>query len=81
MAGFAQLADALSDVIMSDRNLSRESKEDFLRKLASWPVIVDNVAQRQSKLRRSKNGQAVEEDGMKAEPLTETTALRRDARE
>jgi hypothetical protein len=62
MQGFSQLADALSNVVMADQNLTRESKEDFLRNLASWPVIVDNVAARQSKLRRSKNGQTPEEE-------------------
>jgi hypothetical protein len=61
MAGFSQLADALVNVVMMDRNLTRESKEDFLRNFASWPVIVDNVAARKSKLRRS-NGQTPEED-------------------
>jgi len=35
---FAELADALSSVVMSDRNLSRESKEDFLRNLSDWPL-------------------------------------------
>jgi len=61
MAGFSQLADALVNVVMTDQNLTRESKEDFLHNLSTWPVIVDNVAQRQSKLRRS-NGQTPEED-------------------
>jgi hypothetical protein len=61
MQGFSQLADALVNVVMTDRNLTRESKEDFLRNLGSWPVILDNVVRNQSKLkrqtRRSKNGQ------------------------
>ena len=61
MAGFSQLADALVNVVMTDQNLTHESKEDFLHNLSTWPVIVDNVAQRQSKLRRS-NGQTPEED-------------------
>jgi hypothetical protein len=63
MAGFSQLADSLKSVIMSSTQMTRTEKEDFLRNLSSWPVIVDGVAARQSKLRRSKNGQAVEEDG------------------
>ena len=58
MAGFAQLADALKSVVMSDRNLTRESKEDFLRNLATWPVIVEDVTQRQT--RRPRNGKRPE---------------------
>ena len=60
-AGFAQLADALSSVVMSDPNLDRKSKEDFLRNLSNWPLILDGVANRQSKLARG-NGQIAEED-------------------
>src|SRR5262249_25475296 len=59
-AGFSALADSLSSVVMTDQNLTRESKEDFLRNLASWPIILKDVAKSQSKLRRAKNGK--EED-------------------
>jgi hypothetical protein len=62
MRGFAALADAVCSRIVASE-LSRDAKEDLLRELATIPIVVDNVAQRQSKLRRSKNGQAVEEDG------------------
>ena len=55
-AAFGQLADALRSTIMNAPNLSREAKEDFLHNLASWPIILDDVAGRQSKLKRSKNG-------------------------
>jgi len=61
-AGFTQLADALSNVVMSDRALSRESKADFLRNLSNWPLILAGVANRQSKLQRG-SGQAPKEDG------------------
>jgi hypothetical protein len=60
--GLAAIADAMVCRIMVSE-LSRETKEDLLRDLASIPVVLDSVASRQSKLRRSKNGQAVEEDG------------------
>jgi hypothetical protein len=61
-AGFTQLADALSNVVMFDRALSRESKEDFLRNLSNWPLILDDVANRQSKLQRG-NGKQPRGDG------------------
>jgi hypothetical protein len=54
--GFAQLADALQSVIMTDRNLTRESKEDFLKNLASWPIILSDVERRQTRLPKS-NGE------------------------
>lgn len=61
-SGFGQLADALKSVVMLDQNLTRESKEDFLRNLATWPVILEDVVQRQTRLRRNGNRQAAEED-------------------
>jgi hypothetical protein len=60
MAGLAALADALKSAVTTS-NLDRQSQEDFLRNLATWPVILTNVAKRQTKLRRAKNGE--EEDG------------------
>jgi hypothetical protein len=44
---FAALADSLTSVIMASA-LSRQEKEDLLRNLASWPTILDDVAQAQS---------------------------------
>ena len=58
---FAQLADAIQSRILSSA-LSREIKEDILRDMAGIPVVLDNVARSQSKLRRSKNGQKPDED-------------------
>ena len=55
--GFAQLADALQSVVMTDRNLTRETKEDFLKNLASWPIILSDVERRQTRLPKS-NGDA-----------------------
>ena len=57
---FAELADALSSVEMSDRNLSRESKKDFLRNLSDWPLRLQTVADKQSRFR---NGKRPEPEG------------------
>jgi hypothetical protein len=65
LAGFDQIAAAMTSII-STSGLPRESQEDILRELSSIPVIVKDAAHRQSKLRRSKNGQAVEEDESKS---------------
>jgi hypothetical protein len=63
MAGFAQLAEVLQSVVMSDQTLSREAREDFLRNLATWPVIVKDVADKQTKRRpRRSNGETSEEE-------------------
>ena len=51
----AQVADAIQSRIMSSE-LSREFKEDVLRDLASVPLILEDVASRQSKIARNGNG-------------------------
>jgi hypothetical protein len=51
MAGFAQVADAMTSII-STSGLTRQEKENLQRELAGIPIIVDGVAKRQSKLRR-----------------------------
>jgi len=43
--------------------MTKESKEDFLRNLSSWSVVVEDVAQRQSKLPHRGNGEKADEDG------------------
>jgi hypothetical protein len=65
MAGLAQVADAMVSIIQTS-GLPRESQEAIQRELSGIPVIVRDAAARQSKLRRSKNGQAVEEDASKS---------------
>jgi hypothetical protein len=60
-AGFSQLADALVHVITSSTQMTHTEKEDFLRNLSSWPIILKNVARNQPRLVRS-NGQTSEED-------------------
>jgi hypothetical protein len=58
--GFTQLADAMSNVIMSSSSMTRHEKEDFLANLASWPIILDDVGRTQSKLRSNGNGDGEE---------------------
>jgi hypothetical protein len=60
--GFAALADAMTHIIKSSK-LSREEQEDLQRELAGVPIVISNVARRQSKLHRAKNGQAKEDEG------------------
>jgi|SRR6516165_286581 len=48
-AAFAQLADALQQVVASS-NLDRRSQEDFLRNLSSWPIILQETAAAQTRL-------------------------------
>ena len=61
MKGFAGIADAMVSRIMASE-LSCTAKEDLLKELAGIPIVLENVAARQSKLRRSKNGQMLEEE-------------------
>jgi hypothetical protein len=58
--GFTQLADSLVQVVMSSP-LPRKTREDFLRNLSSWRVIVTNVARNQSKLPNGKGPRQEEE--------------------
>ena len=61
-AGFSQLGEVLREVVMRDQNLSRESKEDFLHNLATWPIIITDAVDKRTKRRprRSKNGETEE---------------------
>ena len=61
MRGLAMIADAMTSRIMS-ANIPRNAKEDILTDLAGIPLILKNVAQAQTKLRRSGNGSRSEED-------------------
>ena len=56
-----RFADAISSRVMADSGLSREAKEDILRDLSSWPLALEDVAHRQTRLPRSK-GKRHEED-------------------
>jgi hypothetical protein len=61
MKGFAALADAIVFRITSSE-LSREAKEDLLRDLSTIPVVISNVARRQTRLPRG-NGTRPESEG------------------
>jgi hypothetical protein len=61
MKGFAGIADAMVSII-STSGLSREAQEDLQRELASIPLTINDVARKQTRLRRAKNG-AEEEQG------------------
>lgn len=59
---FSALADALVTVINLSE-LGRREKEDFLKNLSSWPVLLEDVAAAQSKFRfeKSKKSEKSEE--------------------
>jgi len=57
---FTAIAEAISSRIMSSE-LSLAAKEDILRDLSSWPLALEDVAARQSRLPRG-NGTHPEED-------------------
>jgi hypothetical protein len=59
--GLAAIADAFVSRLMSANEMSRETKEDLLRELSSWPMVLDSVARNQTRFRRG-NGQAPEDD-------------------
>jgi hypothetical protein len=60
-AGFAQLADAMVCRIMAS-GVPLETKEDLLRELSSIPIIISDVADKQTKRRpRRTNGETEEE--------------------
>ena len=60
--GFAAIAEALVGAVLSSEGMSRQAKEDFLRNLSGWPLVLENVAKRQTCLQRG-NGKTPEGDG------------------
>ena len=62
---FALIDDAISTRIMSSE-LSRAVKEDILKDLSSWPLALEKVAHRQTRLPRRGNGQTPDGDGCEA---------------
>jgi hypothetical protein len=60
---FAALADALGQAV-DNSDLPREACENFLHNLSTWPLRLEEVATRQSKLRTGGNG---ERDGGQSE--------------
>jgi hypothetical protein len=55
------IAEAISSRVMSCTELPLAAREDILKDLASWPLVLEEVARGQSRLRRG-NGQP-EADG------------------
>jgi hypothetical protein len=45
---FAMIADAISSRIMSCQTLPRSAREDILKDLSSWPLVLEDVAHCQS---------------------------------
>jgi hypothetical protein len=60
MAGLSGIADAMTAIIATSA-LSRAEKENLQRELAGIPIVLENVARGQTRLRRG-NGQTPEED-------------------
>jgi hypothetical protein len=60
---FALIADAMVIRINSATELPRHVREDLLRDLATWPLAIEEVAHRQSRLPRGRrDGQSSEDD-------------------
>jgi hypothetical protein len=51
--GFAAIVDAFVSRVMVDRELSRTAKEDLLKDPSSWPLVLEQVAGIQTRLRRN----------------------------
>jgi hypothetical protein len=50
MKAMAAIADAFVSRVMAVQGLSRQEKEDLLKELSSWPIVLEDVARRQSRL-------------------------------
>jgi hypothetical protein len=61
MRGLTQIADAMSMRIMSCSELPRTAREDLLRELSSVPIVLQETADRQTRLPRGSRP-AVEEE-------------------
>jgi hypothetical protein len=59
---FAAIADAFVSRVMSVQGLSRQEKEDLLKDLSSWPLVLQGVARSQTRLPRG-NGTHPESEG------------------
>jgi hypothetical protein len=66
MKVMAAIADAFTSRVMSVTGLSRHEKEDLLKDLASWPLALQEVAHRQTRLpargNRDRNGDGDESE-------------------
>jgi len=61
--GLAAIVDAFVSRVMADRELSRTAKEDLLKDLSSWPLVLEQVPGSQTRLRR--NGKHPDDDAVK----------------
>jgi hypothetical protein len=65
---FAQIADAFTSRLYAATEMPRKVREDLLRDLATWPLAVEDVAHRQTRLRNNgDNGDAHENVGSDSE--------------
>jgi hypothetical protein len=53
---FAQIADAISTRIMSASEIPRHVREDILWELSTWPLALEEVSHKQTRLPRKRNG-------------------------
>jgi hypothetical protein len=60
-ASFAELADALKGAVLTS-GMPREACENFLHNLATWPIRVQTVADKQSKFRNGKRPEPEEDE-------------------
>jgi hypothetical protein len=60
--GLAAIADAFVSRLMAAQEVPRHVKEDLLKDLSSWPIVLEEVAHAQSRLPRGKRARH-DEDG------------------
>jgi len=60
LRGFAAIADAFVSRLMAASEIPRSVKDDLLKDLSSWPLVLEDTAHRQTKLPARANGR---EDG------------------
>jgi hypothetical protein len=60
--GFSAIASAISARVMSCSELPLAARQDILKDLSSWPVVIADTARKQTRFRRAKNGPEPEEE-------------------
>jgi hypothetical protein len=60
--GFAAIADAFVSRLMAASEIPRSVQEDLLKDLASWPLVLEETAYRQTRFPRGGNGKRPDED-------------------
>jgi hypothetical protein len=61
MRSLTLIADAMVSRIAASE-LSKDAQSDLLRELSSIPIVLEDTARKQSRLRRAKNGEMGEDD-------------------